>query len=177
MKTVMSTVKVSIEGICPLKMDRFVEENNSKTKEEYKAAAENKCYRTEKGELAIPSNAIKAVIRAASSELGKKMEGKKNRQMIAAGVFPKETMISLGKTKHDGICEDLVTRPGTGDKVTRVITYRPIIKEWEASFELNLIGVEASFVKQALELGGLKYGLLGHRPEFGRFMVTKFKEV
>lgn len=173
--TTISKVRVGLESICPLLMDRYTGETKCKTTKEYIEAAENKCYRTEEGNLAIPANAIKAVIKNASSSLGKKMEGRKNRQMIAAGVFFNETMLDIGQKKHDGIVDHVVTRKGTGDKVTRVVTYRPIINKWKCEFEMNLIGVEPTFAKEALQTGGLMYGLLGYRPEFGRFIVKKFE--
>lgn len=171
----IKTVKFEIEGIVPLKMDRYAFGlPDAKTPEEYQKQAEEKCYRNEKGEIAIPTDAIKAIMRLASSDLGKKMEGKKNRQLMASGVFFQEQFLSTGKTKHDGIVQDLVTRKGTGDKVTRVISYRPMLKTWKVSGEVQLFGVNPQFAKQCLELGGLRYGLLGHRPSFGRFVIKKF---
>ena len=81
-------IEFELEGVSPLKMDRWVDDQpNMKTTEEYKKAAVNKVYRNEKGNLAIPSTAIKAAMRLASSEIGKKTEAKKNRQSISAGVF------------------------------------------------------------------------------------------
>lgn len=171
-------IRFGIKGISHMKQDRWHGLPDPKTPEGYRKQAEEKCYRDEKGDLAIPSAAIKAAMRLASSELGKKMEAKKNRQAISAGLFVKPIMLSLGKKKHDGIVEDVVTRKGQGDKVTRVVSYRPLIKEgWTVGGTFNLVGIPTGFVKQALELAGLKYGLLGHRPEFGRFIVTEFKEV
>jgi len=173
----ITKLNFAIQGIAPIKMDRWHGLDDPKTPEGYKKQAEEKCYRDEKGNLAIPANAVKASMRLASSELGKKMDGKKNRQAIAAGLFIQPLMLSIDKKKHDGIAEDVVTRKGTGDKVTRVVTYRPMVKEWSVSGTMNIIGLPLGFTKQALELAGLKYGLLGHRPEFGRFIITEFKEV
>ena len=173
----ITKIRFGIKGISPLKMDRWHGLDDPKTPEGYKKQAVDKCYRDEKGDLAIQAAAIKAAMRLASSELGKKMEGKKNRQAIAAGLFIKPDMLSLGKKKYDEIAEDVVTRKGTGDKVTRVVSYRPLIREWDATGTFHIIGLPQGFVKQTLELAGLKYGLLGHRPEFGRFVVTEFKEV
>jgi hypothetical protein len=172
-----TTVKFEIEGIVPLKMDRFAFGlPDAKTPEEYQKQAEEKCYRDEKGDLAIPTDALKAIMRLASSDLGKKMEGKKNRQLIASGVFFADTMLSIGRKNHDGIAQDVVTRKGTGDKVTRVVSYRPLIKGWKVSGTMQLYGVNPQFAQQCLELGGQRYGLLGHRPSFGRFIVKKFEK-
>lgn len=170
------TVKFEIESIVPLKMDRFHGLPDPKTPEGYQKQAEEKCYRDETGTLVIPVDALKACMRLASSELGKKMDGKKNRQTIAAGIMFDSQYISLGKKEHDGIVANPVTR-GKGDKVTRVISYRPIINKWKAPGTMMLMDVSVNFAKQCLELGGIRYGLLSHRPEFGRFMVTKFEEI
>lgn len=168
-----------LESIAPLKMDKWVdfEGKEPKTKDEYMKAAVLKAYRTEDGELGIEGRAIKACMRLASSHLGKKMEAKKNRQAIQAGVFITPDVLSLGKTDYDTIASDVVTRKGTGDKVTRVISYRPLIKEWVLEGEMALLAVTSNFAHEALELGGLLYGLLSHRPEFGRFIVTKFEVI
>lgn len=174
----MDIVKVhfELESLVPMKMDRFHGLPDPKTPEGYAKQAEEKCYRDEKGDLAIPADAIKACMRLASSELGKKMEGKKNRQTISAGVMFPDAFISLGKSKHDGIVGNPVTR-GKGDKVTRVISYRPIINKWKVSGTMLLMDVPVGFAKQCLELGGVRYGVLSHRPEFGRFTVNEFEVI
>ena len=169
-------VRFEIEGIVPLKMDRFHGLPDPKTPEGYAKQAEEKCYRDETGNLAIPTDSVKACMKAASSELGKKLDGKKNRQTISAGVMFPDMYLSMGKAKHDGIVANPVTR-GKGDKVTRVISYRPIVNKWKVSGSMLLMDVPLGFAKQCLELGGTRYGLLSHRPEFGRFVVNRFEEV
>lgn len=177
-KTKMENIKkieIELESICPILMDKYPEEDKkAKTEEEYRKLAEDKLYKNEKG-IFIPSSAIKALIRNASSDLGKKMEGKKNRQTISAGVFF-ESELYINNKKHDGIVKHIVTR-GKGDKVTRVPTYRPIFNKWNGKLRANLIGVNPQFIKECLQLGGLRYGLLGYRPDYGRFVVKNFKEV
>jgi hypothetical protein len=179
MTVATTTVRATIRGICPLKMDRYHGLADPKTPQGYKDQAVHKVYLDDDGFIGIPSSAIKAVIREASSELGKKMESRKNRQRVQAGVFfPKQVFATLPKREEpDGIAEDLATRKGQGAKVTRVITYRPFLKEWSVDVEMFLFDLQSDFVKEALELGGLRYGLLSHRPEFGRFLVEKFEVV
>jgi hypothetical protein len=160
-------------------MDRYHGEPDPKTTDGYQKQAEQKAYRDAEGFIAMPANAIKACMRYASSELGAKKDSKKNRQTVAAGVFFQDEFFPIeteGKKikKHDGLAQDLVTR-GKGDKVTRVQTYRPLIRKWVVKGEMYLFGLQANFAKQCLELGGLRFGLLGHRPEFGRFVVTTFE--
>jgi len=170
----MLEVNFEIQSICPLKMDKWVEGQQPKTDLEYMKQAEKKAYRNDKNEIVIPAEAIKAVIRNAGSELmGRK--GKSIRQTIRSSLFPKEDL-PLGTKKYDLIAKDIVTR-GKGEKVTRVPTYRPLIKQWKTHGTIQVVSGElsADFVKQCLEVGGLKYGLLSHRPEFGRFVVTKWE--
>jgi len=176
----MKTIEFEIRGICPMKQDNpefVMGEKQPKSDEGYIRQAEKKIYTNEKGEISIPAKALKACIKNASSEIGKKMESKKRRQNVQAFLFFDTEYLSLGTKKHDGIVKDLVTR-GKGDKVTRVFAYRPIIKEWAASGKMQLMDgeLQQDDVKQYMELGGIKFGLLSHRPEFGRFVVTKFKE-
>jgi len=77
------------------------------------------------------------------------------------------------KKKYDEIVRDIVSR-GVGDKVTRVPTYRPLIKEWTCKGVIHSFGVPVEFVKECLGLAGLRYGVLSHRPEFGRFVVESW---
>jgi len=169
------SVSFGIKGIAPLKMDKWVTSMQPKNEDGYLKQAEEKVYRDDKGIIVIPRDAVKAVIKYASSEVGKKMMAKKNRQTIQSAVFI-ENDLSLERKNHDGIVSDIVTR-GQGAKVTRVKTFRPIIKNWQAKGLMHLFGVPDIFVKECLELGGLRYGLLSHRPEFGRFIVTDWKIV
>lgn len=169
-------IEFEIEGIAPLKMDKWLDLPQPKNEKGYLKQAEEKTYRDDKGDLAIPSNALKASMRLASSEVGKKMEGKKNRQTIRAQTFIHPTMLSLGKKDYDEIARDIVSR-GKGDKVTRVPVYRPLIREWSVSGTIQLFGVPEEFIKETMQLAGMRYGLLGHRPEFGRFILKKFEVI
>jgi len=174
----MTKYKVELEGISALKMDKWIDGIQPKNEEGYRKQAELKVYTDDKGNISIPAGAIKATMKLASSEIGKKMEAKKNRQTIQSAIFIEPNMISLGKKKYDSIAEDVVTRKGTGDKVTRVKTFRPLIeKGWKINFEINAFGVPKEFINECLELAGLRFGLLSHRPEFGRFQVNKFVEI
>lgn len=174
----MAKYTFEIEGISDMKMDAWIDGQQPKNEEGYKKQAELKVYKDDKGNISIPAAALKATIKLASSEIGKKMEAKKNRQTIQSAVFIEPAMLSLGKKKHDGIVRDIVTRKGTGDKVTRVPTYRPMIKAgWKATGTINAFGVPKEFIQECMELSGLRYGLLSHRPEFGRFQVNKFAEI
>jgi hypothetical protein len=137
--------------------------------------AEGKCYRDEKGFLCIEAKAVKACIREAGAELsGRKRKGV--IRQIQAGLFIEPLNLTLGKKEHDGIVDDVVVRKN-GKAITRVVAFRPLVKEWKAKGQIICDeGLSFDFLKQALEYAGLQFGLYGHRPEFGRFEVSLFKE-
>lgn len=173
----MKKIAFEIKGLSPLKMDKWNEYGaNPKTKEEYVKLAEDKCYRDEKGNLCIESKAIKACIREAAAELsGRKRKGV--IRQIQAGLFIEPFNLSLNKKSHDGIINDVVTRKN-GKAITRVVSFRPLVKDWSCKGQFIIDeGLSFDFLKQAFDYAGLYFGLLGHRPEFGRFEVVNFKEV
>jgi hypothetical protein len=166
-------INFTLKSISPLKMDKWVDGTQPKNEEGYKKQAEEKVYKDDKGNIVIPASAVKACMKYASSEIGKRTDAKRNRQTIQASVFI-ESDLSLERKNHDGIVRDIVTR-GQGSKVTRVPSFRPIIKSWSAKGKMHLFGVPDAFVKECLELGGLRFGLLSHRPEFGRFVIERWE--
>ena len=173
----MTKYQFELEGIRDLKMDAWIDGIQPKNEEGYKKQAELKVYKDEKGNLSIPAMALKSAMKSASSEIGKRMEAKKNRQTIQSAVFIEPVMLSMGKKNHDGIIRDIVTRKGTGDKVTRVPTYRPMVKKgWKVTGTINAFGVPKEFIQECIELAGIRFGLLSHRPEFGAFQLNKFVE-
>ncbi len=172
----MKQIEFELESISPMKMDRWIDEKQPKSEEGYKKQAELKVYKDEKGNLSVPASAIKACMRFASSEIGKKMEAKKNRQTIKSAVFIEPEFLSIGKKKHDGIVRDIATR-GQGEKVTRVPVYRPLVKKWSCKGKINTFDVPEDFLKECLQLAGIRYGVLSHRPEFGRFVIKSWKVI
>jgi len=177
--TTKTEYEAELESLSPLKMDKWLNVAQPKTEAGYKKQAELKVYLNEKKEICIPANAIKASMRLASSEIGKKLDAKKNRQTVSSSIFFDKEMYPIGKKKSDMIVEDVVTR-GLGDKVSRVKTFRPLIKQWKIKIKIisyNTLSATKDFVQQSLELAGARFGILSHRPEFGRFTVKSFKQL
>ncbi len=173
----MITIDFEIEGIAPILFDRNHGLPDPKTTEGYKKQSIYKLYLDDEENICIPSKNIKAVIREASSDLGGKMKGKKNRQTIRSALFFDQELYSTGFKEPDGIQEDYVSR-GKGEKVTRVITFRPYVNEgWKVSGEIIVFDIVIGFVRECLEWAGFRYGLGGYRPEYGRFVVNKFEEI
>jgi hypothetical protein len=168
---VATKVKIHLRSIVPILFDRYsgVSDGND---EEAKKNASQKVYLDDGGKVCLPSNCLKASIREASSDIGKKMESKKRRQRIRAGLFFMDDMIPLAD-EADGIHAELVTR-GVGSKVTRVVSYRPYLKVWECKVDALLYDLTPENVRQYIELAGMRYGVCAHRPEWGRFELVAF---
>lgn len=170
------TIKFQIESACPILFDKPTGNDKLKTSEDYQNDAENKLYRNEKGEICIPFMMLKACIREGTKDLGKKMESAKNRLLIRSSLFSSEELFSLKIKKHDGIDVKNVKRQGSGGKFTMVQSYRPIVNHWTITGEMiALNAIAPDFIKQALANGGMRYGIGGYRPEYGRFFVNKFE--
>lgn len=171
-------VRFEIEGACPILFDKPTGNDKLKTPADYEKDADNKVYRNEQGEICIPFMMLKACIREGAKDLGKKMEGSKNRMAIRSSLFAELEMFSLEITEYSGIDIKNVKRQGSGGKFTMVTTYRPIIMKWILKGEMIIYNeVPVDFIHQALANGGLRYGMGGYRPEYGRFFVNKFEEV
>lgn len=178
-KMEIKTIEFEIEGVpgVPLKMDKWLDLPQPTSTEGWLEQAKEKAYRDENGDLCIEARAIKACMREAyADDTFGKMKGKKHRQEIRAQLFVHPLVLTLGKKDYDGIAEDVVSRK-TGAKITRVTTYRPLIKEWKCSGVIKVFGLEEKLLKQIMEVGGFKYALYGYRPEFGRFIVNKFEVI
>jgi len=176
---VMKTIEFEIEGICPLLMDKYIDGNNAQTGAEALKFAPQKAYRDDNGNLSIPADALKASIREAAREVGKKMEKSKRAEEVRSQIFIEPFYLSMKRKDFDLIDGRAVKRQkGKGIKTT-VMTYRPLIKEWSVKGKINIVNpsiISTEHLRQCLEVAGLCKGLLGYRPEFGRFKIKKFEE-
>lgn len=172
-------IEVSIKGLPPgILMHRFpLEPIAGLEKMKPEEQAEYACYRNaESQELYIPGPAVQqALVAAATYSKGK---GRGSLQKItAASVFVLDGILNLGTKKYE-VDSRAVVVPATGGRVVR---HRPLIKTWEASFELmydEKLLSEAQ-IKKIVEEAGSLCGLLDYRPNckgpFGRFTVTSWK--
>jgi len=167
-------IKVQIDSVVPILFDRYSGINDQNDQEAQKNAL-LKLYRDDAERVSLPAACLKASIREASAEIGKKQESSRRKHSVRAGLFFDKEFYPLDKKKEDGIHAEIVTRKGTGNKVTRVVSYRPFVKEWSVTFEATLYALTPEFMKQVIELAGFKYGLCGHRPEYGRFVLKSFE--
>lgn len=176
-------IDFELESLCPMKMDRWVGEEYGKkpsTKEDYIKQAELKVYTNGDG-LYLPCGALEAALRHAAYYMAPKNTKTRVKDDVYAFVNVHPQELPLGQDTHDGIVEDVVTRvtgAGKDNKVTRVTTYRPIVKKWKVKGKLTYIeegSLTPKFLKDTMIMAGVRFGLLSHRPKFGKFVITKWK--
>ncbi len=173
----MVKISVKVKGVSPLIMNRFFieEKKTTRKKKVYipKDEAERKTYRTEEGKLYLPSTHFKACMVKAGTDFV--MKGKKTyKEYIKAGIIIEPTEIVLDQQEYEIHEEPVVIQR------SRVMSWRPKIKEWTCGFIIDIIDdemINQSTLKEILESAGKYKGVGDHRPEFGRFEVVEFKVI
>jgi len=179
----MKKVKITIEGVTPLLMNSpkgMLEASEGMTtktaKRNIKEEAEKLAYKTEKGELYIPAEAIKGSLVNASAY--KKFGKYSARPMLAGGVRISPHEIGLGVKDYQHDIRTVVIQKA------RVVKCRPKLNKWKASFEIHYdetLIPDDVLIKPILEEAGKRVGLLDFRPqklgEFGTFKITEWKPV
>ena len=138
-------------------------------------SAEKLAYKTPKGELYIPAEAIKGCLIGAASY--KKIGKYAAKPIIAGGVHIQPRQVGLGVKKYELDIRTVVIQRA------RVVKARPMVENWKCSLELvydeELIN-NTEIIKSLLEEAGKRVGLLDFRPQktgsFGMFEVTKWEE-
>lgn len=95
---------------------------------------------------------------------------------IRSGVFIDPMEIPFGIRKADRLHEQMGRIP-PGPKGHAVLIRRPILDEWSLAFTAIVLDpvMTDDEMRVSLEAGGMFVGMGGHRPEFGRFEIAKFK--
>jgi hypothetical protein len=171
--------EVEVIGIAPLLMHRFVieehcEGSSRRKKKVYvaKEDAENCCYRNKEGQIYLPSEWFYAsVVKAGSKQI---YEGKQRYGSIFKScliVNPDKIILTPQEYEIDSRAVVI--------QKARVVRSRPRFEKWQAIFTIQVLEdelVSAQVLKEALDDAGMS-GVGDYRPRFGRFMVSKFKEV
>ena len=102
--------EIEIAGVknVPLVMDKYdtsVKINLNPTEEQIIKYIEQKVYRNEEGEIALPTNALKGILKSMCPYVGGKMECKRNMVAIKAGVFFDSLFWVLKKQNNNSIFE------------------------------------------------------------------------
>lgn len=186
----MKTIKVEIKGISPLLQHRFpdVGEQEKKSKKRtgspdysedvYMALYCEKLTHDEDGKYVAegiyqPASHIEgALIKAAVNFKISGKRGKTYKDLVKACVFVKPDAIALNEDW------EIDKRPVVIQRA-RIIRARPKFEKWSLSFDIEIhddqLAIEV--LKEILDYAGTSVGIGDYRPRFGRFMVTKFKEV
>jgi len=147
--------------------------------------AERYTYRTEDGELYIPSDALMGAMKHAGKwhKVGRSAISNAKSSLIPAGIsiIPLKCLLGTKEFEVD-------SRPVVNNNIkARIMSHRPRLDAWETKFEMDVdedifqdskMGTEKR-IRMVLDDAGKKVGLLSFRPacggSFGRFMVTEWK--
>lgn len=176
----MKKVNVSIEGLTPLLMNNpasMLEPAKTKSrlhKVDPKEEARKSAYSDSKGNLYVPSSAIKATILNGSSF---KKIGKFSAKSILAGsliITPEEIPLNIKEYEID-LRTVVIQRQ-------RVPKARAKIPKWKISFTImynDKFIQNPEIIRDSLEDAGIRVGLLDYRPQnkgsFGTFKVVRFE--
>jgi len=180
----MKTIKVTIEGLTPLLMNKYNVEAELQRQKGHRISktyvpeeeAEKSAYWSsgKKKELIIPSEIIYASMLNASSF--HKIQKRSAKSILAGSIRIEPMEISLGTDKYV-----IDNRPVVIQR-QRVLKSRAKLMKWKASF--NIIYNEAlisdpHIIRVVLEEAGARVGIMDFRPQksgnFGIFKVIEFK--
>jgi hypothetical protein len=184
----MKKYHVEIEGVCPVRMNRFTNQKKltKPTEDMLIEDAFLRTYVNEKGQFVIPPKSIKAVLVNGGSKVTHGRGKAKASLKAITTVLPKEGVaikvrnkaVTRDNDSHYFIHqEDVRIPPRTG---SRVIQYWIAFPEgWTAEFEVIVFDdiMPKETIEQSLISGGMYFGLMDGRPDWGRFIVKSFKEI
>ena len=175
----MESVKVKIEGIAPLLMNKYpVEqagEKKAKRKDEVYTAekdAAKAVYREDGIGCYAPSEWIEACLR----ESAKTFKPGRGRGTMKATVLASVIVEPLKISLHKDTWDDIDVRPVVIQR-QRIPKGRPKFNSWELSFEIKFDGgrIDKDMLRDILVEAGATKGIGDYRPKFGRFKVVEFE--
>ena len=182
----MRNIEVEVTGISPLLQHRYpLEDSGSQStvrnKKQKTDDVEKSLYRLPDGTIYQPSIHFISSMKKAGSRFQIPGQGKATyRNLIGSGAV----LISPDAIPHDKQSFEIDIRPVVIKSTKgRIPRRRPIFKNWSLKFiiEYDEEDISSETIKEILDYAGRRVGVGDFRPEnggpFGRFMVTKFKEV
>lgn len=175
----MKSVKVNIEGLSPLLMNKRPMEDAEQTKKKSdvydpKEDAEKKSHFDSDVGYYIPSDMLEASFREAGKNI--KNGRSSSKKLVMSSVFVSEEKVSLKRKDYDEIDKRWGTHPSTGNSV---LVSRVRFNKWSVTFTLtydeNRISVKK--VKEILDEAGAANGIGSYKPKYGRFKVCEFEEI
>jgi len=182
----MYVITGEIQGVAPLLFNKMLEgelEQTASSKtlkgrvtvEDRIAEAENRVYRNEAGIIYLPGWNFKQCLLEGCRRSGLKVGRGSLMPYLQAAVFPDRELYFSNRKTHDFMHENWGRRPPRTGGACMV--RRPALKEgWKLAFNLNIVDDRRhpEEIKRSLEEAGLLVGIGSWRPEYGRFIVTKF---
>lgn len=182
-------IRVTIEGVSPLLMNRFTEANevavSGGTAVSFRGdrgtpreQATPKRYADKEGNLFIPGPNIYACLIAAGTfhKAGKSKVTTMKTSLIPAGILLEEMVCQLDTNEWEVDSRSVVI-PSTGG---RIMCHRPRVDRWCCSFTLDVDTTMFGpiLVRSIVDDAGKKIGLGDFRPArkgpFGRFVVKEW---
>ena len=176
----MNKIEVSIKGIAPLLQHRFhVEEEDPKWTEltgfkDYSEDVLKALYVDGDGVIYQPADHIWGAMCKAASNFKIPGKGKKTyKDLIKSACFVYPDVIP-----HNLQTWEVDRRPVVIQRA-RIVRERPRFDAWELDFEIHVMDKQlpVDAVKKILDHAGNYNGIGDFRPRFGRFTVTKYKEI
>jgi hypothetical protein len=187
----MYRINLEIEGIVPLRMNRLtVEAQESirtpsvakrKTDQELKEEAYKGIYRDDKGEICVEAKALKACGRNGAGRV--KISRRYLTQDFKGALHFESQYIPLlnkdGKRFKEPSgyhFEFAKVPPKKGVPVPKMWAY---FQDWKLTATAIVVDdrISVDSIKQAFVEGGMLYGLLDGRPDWGRFIVKKCERI
>jgi len=185
------TVSVTIEGVTPILMHRFTEENEVKVssgmstvsvgdKGTPREQAEKKLYKNDEGDLYLPGPNIFACIIAAGKfhKNGKSKVTTVKSSLVPAAMSILDLVCPFG-TKEFEVDSRSVVIPATGG---RIMAHRPRLDKWSLTFRLAIdtLMFAENFARKLVDDAGKRIGLGDFRPDrkgiFGKFVVSNWEK-
>lgn len=178
----MMTIEVEIEGTAPgLLMHRFPQANyggapspNPGPEHTPEGDAEGAAYRDNEGHLCQPSEHIFQSMVKVASDFQIKGRGKKTYKDLVKGGL----LLSPDLLQHESDTYLIDSRPVVIQRA-RIVRHRPLLPSWRLAFTIQVIddGIPFDVLNQILVRAGQLVGIGDYRPRYGRFVVSKFKQV
>ena len=188
----MLNLKIRIEGVTPLLLNRFHDEAQMKAtsgagtvavgdRGTPKEQAEKKLYRDENGTLVVPQpNLFRCILDAGKFfKAGKSKVTTIKSSLIPACLSIDQLVIPIHHKEPWCVDTRPVRIPSTGG---RILCHRPIFHDWALEFdaELDTDIISPKVMRDIVDAAGKRIGLGDFRPDckgpFGKFVVTRWAE-
>jgi len=181
----MKKYKVELNGISPLLHNKpeqygFDEQwVEKKASTDWEKEALKKLYVDMDGTIYQPATHIEMALIEAGKKIKVKGQGKATYSKLFGSMVTVPELEIPHKIQDYEIFKTLVVIPATKGRVMR---YRPMFKNWNIEFEIEIEDeISPEVVKEAFEIAGRYVGIGDWRPQkkgkFGKFQVTSFQEV